>query len=488
MRSTRAFVGGLALSLAFVAGCGGGVTVPSASSVAPKDAAAYLSVDSTLDSPQWKQAVALIGRFPAAQQAKRALDQVRPVRAALGDRVDFVWLDLANGGRDVVVITKPKDPQALSSLLRNASNPSVSTEIDGWTVMARDQATLSAFEERRAAVGGSLDGDSAFKDAFRDLPDDALVQAFVRGSAIQSRINAAIAKQAPVPGFTPSAALGTLDSLGAAVIPQPAGLRLQATASGDFKGNPSTFHPELPSQLPAGALAYVSFSNLEGSLRHALDRVGQFVPNFDQARAQFEAQLGFSLDRDLLPLLGGEGAIAVYPVEHNSNFKAPTPIVDFVLKVDDEAAAHRVIDRLTILGEQSGKGKVTTTQIAGVQATQVAIRKDVSLYVTAFGGKVVVTNNASSIAAIRSPGGSRLTDDPVYKAAVEGSGLPDETSGFLYANLQSGVTYGFDLAEQQQGKTIRPEVRANTEPLRGLLLYTSKHGGHFDFNGFLGIG
>src|SRR6266540_6617758 len=399
MRSTRAFVGGLALSLAFVAGCGGGVTVPSASSVAPKDAAAYLSVDSTLDSPQWKQAVALIGRFPAAQQAKRALDQVRPVRAALGDRVDFVWLDLANGGRDVVVITKPKDPQALSSLLRNASNPSVSTEIDGWTVMARDQATLSAFEERRAAVGGSLDGDSAFKDAFRDLPDDALVQAFVRGSAIQSRINAAIAKQAPVPGFTPSAALGTLDSLGAAVIPQPAGLRLQATASGDFTGNPSTFHPELPSQLPAGALAYVSFSNLEGSIRHALDRVGQFVPNFDQARAQFEAQLGFSLDRDLLPLFGGEGAIAVYPEQK-------VPGVDFVLKVDDEAAAHRVIDRLTILGEQSGKGKVTTTQIAGVQATQVAIRKDVSLYVTAFGGKVVVTNNASSIAAIRSPGGT----------------------------------------------------------------------------------
>src|SRR6266540_2011403 len=486
MRSTRAFVGGLALSLAFVAGCGGGVTVPSASSVAPKDAAAYLSVDSTLDSPQWKQAVALIGRFPAAQQAKRALDQVRPVRAALGDRVDFVWLDLANGGRDVVVITKPKDP-LLSSLLRNASNPSVSTEIDGWTVMARDQATLSAFEERRAAVGGSLDGDSAFKDAFRDLPDDALVQAFVRGSAIQSRINAAIAKQAPVPGFTPSAALGTLDSLGAAVIPQPAGLRLQATASGDFKGNPSTFHPELPSQLPAGALAYVSFSNLEGSIRHALDRVGQFVPNFDQARAQFEAQLGFSLDRDLLPLFGGEGAIAVYPVEHNSGAPVPVPMVDFVLKVGDEAAAHRVIDSLTSLGEQSGKGKVTTTEIAGVQATQVAIRKDVSLYVTAFGGKVVVTNNGAAIEALQRAG-SKLADDPVYKAAVQGSDLPHETSGFLYANLQSGLGYAFNFAEQQQGQPLKPEVLANTEPLRGLLLYTSKHGGHFDFNGFLGIG
>src|SRR6266540_1836025 len=224
MRSTRAFVGGLALSLAFVAGCGGGVTVPSASSVAPKDAAAYLSVDSTLDSPQWKQAVALIGRFPAAQQAKRALDQVRPVRAALGDRVDFVWLGLANGGRDVVVITKPKDPQALSSLLRNASNPAVSTEIDGWTVIARDQPTLSAFEERRAAVGGSLDGDSAFKDAFRDLPDGALVQAFVRGSTLQSAITEAITKRVTTPGITPAFSAGKLDSLGAAVIPEPQGL------------------------------------------------------------------------------------------------------------------------------------------------------------------------------------------------------------------------------------------------------------------------
>src|SRR6266508_15331 len=466
MRSTRAFVGGLALSLAFVAGCGGGVTVPSASSVAPKDAAAYLSVDSTLDSPQWKQAVALIGRFPAAQQAKRALDQVRPVRAALGDRVDFVWLDLANGGRDVVVITKPKDPQALSSLLRNASNPSVSTEIDGWTVMARDQATLSAFEERRAAVGGSLDGDSAFKDAFRDLPDDALVQAFVRGSAIQSRINAAIAKQAPVPGFTPSAALGTLDSLGAAVIPQPAGLRLQATASGDFKGNPSTFHPELPSQLPAGALAYVSFSNLEGSIRHALDSVGQFVPNFDQARAQFEAQLGFSLDRDLLPLFGGEGAIVVYKQPEN-----PSPAVSFVLKVDDEAAANRVLTGLTALARLSQKVTVNTTQIGSVQETWFKVSKTTSIFTAVFGGKLVVSNSPTTLEAMVH-GGTKLASDPVYKAAVEGSGLPDETSGFLYANLQSGVKYGFDLAEKQRGKTIRPEVRANTETLRGLLLYT----------------
>src|SRR6266540_138673 len=105
MRSTRAFVGGLALSLAFVAGCGGGVTVPSASSVAPKDAAAYLSVDANLGSPQWKQALALVQRFPGSQKALKALDQLRAVRAAFGDHVDLVWLDFANRGRDFVAIT-----------------------------------------------------------------------------------------------------------------------------------------------------------------------------------------------------------------------------------------------------------------------------------------------------------------------------------------------------------------------------------------------
>lgn len=480
MRSMRALVAGLALSLAFVAGCGGGVTVPSASSVAPKDAAAYLSVNANLGSVQWKRAMVLLGRFPGAQKALKSLDQARAVRPAFGETVDLVWLDFANGGQDLVAITKPKDPQALSSLLRNASTAPVSTEIDGWTVIARDQATLSAFEERRAAVGGSLDGDSAFKDAFRDLPSDALVQAFVRGSTLQVAITEAITKRVTTPGITPTFSAGKLDSLGAAVIPEPLGLRLLATANGDFNANPSTFRPELPLELPAGALAYVSFSNLEGSLRNALESVGRFVPNFDQARAQFEAQLGFSLDRDLLPLFGGEGAIAVYPEQR-------VPGVDFVLKVDDEAAAHRVIDSLTSLGEQSGKGRVTTTQIAGVQATQVTIRKDVSLYVTAFDGKIVVTNSSATIEAMRA-GGGKLASDPVYKAAVEGSGLPDETSGFLYANLQSGLEYGFDFAEQQQGKTIRPELRANTEPLRGLLLYTSKHGGTFKFTGFLGIG
>ena len=77
-----------------------------------------------------------------------------------------------------------------------------------------------------------------------------------------------------------------------------------------------------------------------------------------------------------------------------------------------------------------------------------------------------------------------LADDPVYKAAI--ARAPDETSGFVYANLHDGLPAIFDYLDSH-GRTIDQDVKDNTAPLQGLLLYGSKDGDTFSFTGFLGI-
>src|SRR5829696_5383221 len=82
--------------------------------VVPADAAVYVSVQSDLDSAQWKQVEKLVLRFPDGRGAVERLhgdlgngvnyeDDLEP---ALGPTVELVWLDVRNDGEDVVALTQ----------------------------------------------------------------------------------------------------------------------------------------------------------------------------------------------------------------------------------------------------------------------------------------------------------------------------------------------------------------------------------------------
>ena len=102
-----------------------------------------------------------------------------------------------------------------------------------------------------------------------------------------------------------------------------------------------------------------------------------------------------------------------------------------------------------------------------------------------FDGKLVATNSRDAIQQMQGTG-AKLADDPAYKAAVEGSGMPDETSGFIYSDLTAALPYGSTTRRATAGLS-RQVVRDNTAPLQGLLLYASKDGGGLTLSGFLGI-
>ena len=482
----------IALVAAFAAlaaaGCGGGGAGTAVSSgaagVVPKNAAAYVTIDTDVDSAGWNKAEALLDRFPDKNDLLRELRKSfedeglsweRDVKPALGDEVDFAWIDFENGGNRFVGVTKPKDVGKFNSMLETGSDPAVHEQIDGWTVFAEHQEEIDRFKQAREDEG-SLDDDSVFSDATDDLPDDAIATAFVRGSNLQSRLDRAIANGGGPPGTTADQ-FGQLDAIGAAVTPESDGIRLDAAFNGDLDLGGGDYRAELPDAVPAGAIVYLSFRNVGARLHDLIEAYGRLQPNFDQQRSQIETALGMRLD-DVLDLLRGEGAFALYPTPNGA------PILLFAVRVDDESKARRLIDKSAALTQLGGSGEVRHIQIGSISVTEFVV-SGTTVYAAVSEGKLIVASARAALEEMASDA-KKLSDDSVYAAALEGASVPDETGGFLYLNLRTGLNWGFSYAEDQ-GSAIPDVWRNNLAPLRGLLLYSVKEGDSFKLAGFLGI-
>jgi hypothetical protein len=481
-----------AASAALVAaGCGGGggggsTTDTGGAAVAPGNAAAYISVDSNLDSAGWTKAKALLDRFPGKTKViaslrssleQQGLDWETDVKPALGNELDIVWLDFQNDGENYVGVTKPKDAAKFDALLAKGSTPTVHEQVDGWTVFAEDEKLLDRFRVARDD-SGSLDDDSGFSDPYGALPSDSLARAWVRGGALQTTLERMAGS-----GTTADAIknqVGTIDSLAAAVTPSSDGISIAANATGDLKLGGENYHAELPSSLPGGAIFYLSLDGVGSRINDLIDTYGSSIPNFDQQRAQLELVLGYSL-KEVLGLLDGEDAIVVYPAEGGG-----TPAVLLVAKVSDETKAQTILNRLATLGAASGAIDIKPIQIGSVDAKEITRSNGTPVYAAVFDGNLVVTNSRTTIEKMQGSGPT-LADDAAYKAAVDAADVPDETTGFVYADVKEALEYAFDYAENQ-GETVEQVVKDNTAPLRGLLLYGTKDGGTATFSGFLGIG
>lgn len=489
MRLRIGIVAAVAAALV-AAGCGGssGGNKPASSggaSIAPASAVAFVSVDSNLDSAAWTKAKALLDRFPGKDEiikqlrsslADEGLDWETDVKPALGDEVEAVWLDLQHEGDNVIGLTKPKDDAKFNALLAKSDPPLVHEEVDGWTVFAERQALLDRFDQARSD-SGPLEDDSAFS-SFGSLESDSIARAWLRGSAVQTAIDRRL-KASGLPADTSKSQFGTLEALTAAVTPGSDGIKIAATLSGDLKIADSTYHAELPGSVPGGAIFFVSFHDVGGMINKLLDTYGSSVQNFDQQRAQIELVLGYPLN-DVFGLLDRESALSVYPAKGGG-----TPGILFVAQVNNEVKAKNILNRLATLAAASGRLTIHAAQIGPVDAKQIELGNGTSIYAAVFDGNLVATNSRALIEDMLGTG-PKLSDDSAYQAAVTGARVPQETSGFVYADLEATLAYAFDYAENQ-GTSISQTVKDNTAPLRGLLLYGSKDDNGLTLTGFLGI-
>lgn len=483
----------LAASL-MAAGCGSskeqaapaaGGTPPSGASIVPASALAFVSLNTDMGSDQWQKAGALLDRFPGKDKVVRSLLESAfesngvsweaDVKPALGPEVDVVVLPPPSAGQDPVVVglIQPADRAKLEQLAKKGSSPPVLGEAGGWTVIADKQSGLEAFTGARG--GSSLADSDSFKTAMAGLPAESLVSGYVDVGAI---LKLAAATGQDLSGFEQATALvGKPGPVSFAVSARDDGILAVGTFA--LQGGPKTanYAAKLPSEVPADAIAYVSFSNLTGALETALDALGKSQPSLDQQLAQAESFLGLSVRDDLLPLFSQEGALVVAP-------GTPIPAVSLVLQVGDEQKALAVVDKLAGLAGGFGGGLPSSAEVAGVQAKELSVGP-VSLYYAAFDGKLVVTSASQGISGLRDTG-AKLADAPGFRAAAEAAGMPEETAGFAYVDLKSAVRLGEDYA-RLAGTTIPPDVSANLEPLRSLLYYGRYEDGLIRLSGFLGI-
>jgi hypothetical protein len=468
-------------------GGGGGNALPAAAKVVPASAPALISVNTDFASPQWRDALALLRKFPDAPRALRQIsaqtghiDFEHDVKPALGPEVDVVWLDFKHGGNDVVGLTQPKDNAKFAALIAKGNSTgtskAVTAEVDGWTVVADSQSKLDAF--RSASFGDKLSGDGAFKDGLSRLDEKAAVRAYVAGEPVQAAFDRGLRRNGSPPRLTRD--LARLESISAAGFVEPKGVRVEGALATDPGAKPKTVAPTLAGSLPAGALLYVSTADLAAPARAILNLVARSQPKFETQLHQVETVLGVSLEKDVYPLLSQEEAFALYAAK-------PFPKIVFVTKAPDEGRARELLAHLLQLVKLSGSLHVTTLSVGGVEVSDLSRPGGkVHAFVAVARGKLIVTTARDTLSTLIEGKGPKLSGDPPYRQARADANVPAQVVGMAYGDLTDGLPFAFDLA-QANGSRVPPEARTNTQPLSHALLWAEQDGNRLRLAGFLAI-
>ena len=493
---------GAVLALAFAAGCGGsggssssgggsssgGVPADGAAAL-PATTAVFVALSTQFHSEQWKQIEALGAKLPAyetllkqgrAQLAQQGLDFDQDVRPALGPEVDLALLEVKDSPH-YVVVTKPDDPAKLDALVAKAKPPVARADVNGYAVLAETKALADS----ASSATSHLSDDPGFKEAMGALRGGEVVRLYVSGAPVQSALQTSVAKSSSGSStfkLPAGASVGKLDWVAASAEAQSDGVRIDGAVKTEPAPAIEPFSAELPKEFAAGAALYADFAHLDRTAKNALDALGKSAPSLNQQLGQLEGVSGLSLDKDVIPLLANEGAVAVYPSADK------TPTIVLALEVDDEAKVEKLLDQLgAIVALAGGSGAApTAVSVPGFpNAKQLKLGTTTIVYGVA-NGRLVVSNAAAGLGDVGGSG-PKLADDALFKAAEDGAKMPDQTAGFLYADLKTGLPLLSGLA-QSSGTKVPPAVDQNTGALRSALFYATVDGDLLRVAGFVGIG
>lgn len=461
-------------------GCGAAKksTATGGASLVPASAPAFVSIDSDATSYQWRKVDSLLKKFPGRSQALAAvrselqgagLDYGQDVKPALGPELDIVWLDLADGGSNAVVLTQPKDEAKFKAMIAkgNASDTEGSNVLTGkigdWTAVSDEQAKIDRLRTE-AESGTKLADDAAFKDVTSQLADDTVVTAFARGKSLAQALSSMAPSRLP-PGTLGGA--GTLDYVAVALEAKDNGLRFVGAARSTEDTKAAEFRSKLVEDVPGDALLVASFRG-GGQIDKQLGQLNS-NPTYRQGLGQFEKALGVKL-ASVLGLFKGEVVFYVRP-------QAPVPEFSLVGETEDAQSSLATVDKI-----MAGLHAKVTTGEGG--AKQADFGQFVVHYTT-FDENLFITNGDQAIQGFRTSG-DKLPDAQAYKDARSAAGVPAETAGFFYVDLKDGIP----LLERYAGiagTSIPLQVRENLAPLRSLLSWSTLSGRTTTANLFLQI-
>src|SRR5262249_45369379 len=229
---------------------------------------------------------------------------------------------------------------------------------------------------------------------------------------------------------------------------------------------------ELAAQVPADVSLFVDLKGLDAALEEA-----KRSPSLQKQLGPAANALGGLLD-EVIGLFKGETAITVRDGADGTEYT-------LVVKVEDEAAASATLDKLATLVGAFAQKAPENVQVAGVTAKKLTLVRT-SVYYAIFDGKLVVTNAEGGIEGVKE--GPRLADSQAYKDAVKAAGVPDETTGIVYADVPKLVPVIDKLARSgKNGKPLSPEAKRNLEALSTAILYGALDGDVLTLKGFASV-
>ncbi|HET7856897.1 MAG TPA: DUF3352 domain-containing protein [Gaiellaceae bacterium] len=488
----------VAVLLLTLVGCGADdKAATSGAEIVPASAPVFVSVDSDLSSKQWQTVDDLLREFPARPQLlaevrsalrDSGLDYERDVEPALGEEIDLVWLDFASGGDNVVCLTQPKDEEAFRRLIEkgNRSDESeddlVLGEVEGWTVIADSQAKIDRFR-RASGQADKLADEDVFKDAMAELPDDAVVKAYADGQSLAQLLGQAL--MGLLSGGTDTYDLrmpseSRPEFIAAALAAERDGLRLVGAtrAETEPKAQATVYRSKLIDDVPGDAVAFLTFRGNDMYTEQA-----RSSPNYRRSLRELQRLLGGVPLEHLFAIFDGEVAAYVRP-------GTPFPEVTVLVAVDSDEPTEeeafqnvdtvmKVLTRFRVAQPCHAPGVEDGVRVACIGFDKIEVRY------AGFDKKVVVTTGQSPVAELRARG-DKLPDADSFKGAREAAGLPGETTGFLWIDVAKAVPMLLGLAQAAE-EPIPPEVRANLEPLKSLLVWGDVDGRTRSFSAFAQI-
>lgn len=475
MRVRRIIAGIAAAAVAglAVAGCGGSngagsAQLGGAASVAPADAVAFVALDSDVSSAQWSAADGLLQKFPAhdALLAKlRAsfeqhskLSWAVDVKPALGSELDLIALP----GKEpqFVGLTQGGDQTKLAALLQKLDKGVVSQQIGGWTAFSSSQAALDAVQSATT----KLSDNNTYRAAIAKLAGNALVRAYANGTEAQQLL-ASLGKQ------TPSMVSVPFNWASAELVVSGDGVRVNAyshdgtTVPGTphFQATPAPpYASSLVDEIPSGALFVADFPVTTGQFRFS-DAAS--LPKPLQKLLGAAPMLLSQLD----DVLGGETAVYVRP-------GLPIPEVSIVTQPDDVTTAESSLAEIVKTLRQVAAGSAK----AGFDLSKIPV------FHKAEGGQLIISTSQQGIADFESAG-PKLSADPSFKSAQQASGMPAQTTGFLFVNLTSSLPLVRALGPLLGLKLPAEAQQADLSALKTLTAFGTRAGEESTFTVFLEI-
>src|SRR5579859_2085348 len=300
----------------------------------------------------------------------------------------------------------------------SADTPTVYVTLIGSTgVVAFDLTTMHSAIDSYKTPGQSLADSPAFTTLESELPKERLGLLYLNMSKIYDTIQAAMPTANDSGTPTPKMAR-TDGAVGLTLSAHDDGMQIDTVS--DLQVNGQAFPPpgvpaaDALTDVPSGSWAFLSGADLKSTIQQALDALrkqGQGA-DLDKGLAQMKDQTGIDLEKDVLPLLGGDYLVSLQG-QKSPDGPVFSGVAELRLKSGDGAQMSTVLDKFNTYAKTQGTD-VQTVPAGGASLFRPGA--DVPYLYGVTGDKLYIVANSQ-------PGGTGVEPFAAQVLGEQGKGL-----------------------------------------------------------------